>query len=73
MTEQEWKKLQKHNCKKKKRFTSKAEADTILARAWRISRWDLERGLRPIASYKCPVCKNWHLTTKPQKEKNLWT
>jgi len=48
-------KLEKQNCAKKKKYSDKKEAQTVL----NLVKYNVDGGLR---IYPCPVCKKWHLT-----------
>ena len=54
------------NCKRKKRYPAKENADRVIDKAWRGSKFIDNLNLkRPIRSYLCPKCDGWHMTSKP--------
>jgi len=57
------------NCKRKKRYPAKENADRVIDTAWRSSKSIGNPNLkRPIRSYLCPECDGWHMTNKPLSE-----
>ena len=53
-----------HMCRGKKRFRDEIAAKLALAV---IQRKDKE-GHNECRTYHCPICKRYHLTSKPEKE-----
>lgn len=49
------------NCKKKVAYPSETHADRGATGAW------AKRQIR-LYPYVCPICKKWHLTSKPWKK-----
>lgn len=60
MTGREW-----NECRKKRRYNSRGEANKALAK---IRRYGEKRagGGMPNRCYFCPFCHGWHLTAKPR-------
>lgn len=58
------KNLRSINCTRKKAYSAKKDAQRAIDNAWRIKKWRLDNGARPIRAYKCEQCNQWHTTSK---------
>jgi hypothetical protein len=59
-------------CIKKRKYKTKAEAQTILHQLWNLKNVNKLTTTRlPIREYQCDNCNKWHLTGRPKNIKYI--
>ena len=56
-------------CQDKVAYPTKYKAERAMSLIWK-NHWLNNNRKKPCASYRCPICKGWHLTSQAQKEKS---
>jgi hypothetical protein len=53
-------------CGEKRRYRDEVAAKLALSR---IATFGEQRETMPTRAYPCPICRGWHLTSQPRREK----